>query len=98
MNRCILSLIALPAMEDELIDWLLSKQEISGFTSQSANGHGSNHAMSLAEQVAGRRKQIAFLIELDQPLADNIIRELKNDFSGTGLHYWLSPLLKSGTI
>ena len=98
MNRCILTLIALPAMEDELIDWLLSKQSISGFTSQSAHGHGSNHAMSLAEQVAGRRKQIAFLIELDQPLADNVIRELKNDFSGTGLHYWLSPLLKSGTI
>ncbi len=94
----LLTIIAPPAMEEELIDWLLMSDDITGFTSQVSNGHGSRHAMSLAEQVAGRRRQITFSIEVDKSAAENIIIELKLNFYGSGLHYWLLPLSQSGSI
>jgi len=94
----LLSIIAPPTMEEELIDWLLTQPNISGFTSQAANGHGSGHQMSLAEQVTGRRRQITFWIELEKKLAESILADLKQSFSGSGLHYWLLPLSESGSI
>ncbi len=98
MNKCLLTIIAVPKIEDVLVDWLHKQSTISGFTSSSANGHGIGHEMSVAEQVTGRRKQVTFWIELEQNLAEDIISDLKQYFSGTGLHFWLMPLLKSGSI
>ena len=92
------TIIAPPSMEEELIDWLLTQPNISGFTSQAANGHGSGHQMSLAEQVTGRRRQITFWIELEKKMAESILADLKQNFSGSGLHYWLLPLSESGSI
>jgi len=94
----LLSIIAPPTMEEELIDWLLTQPNISGFTSQTANGHGSGHQMSLAEQVTGRRRQITFWVELEKKMAESILTDLKQNFSGSGLHYWLLPLSESGSI
>ena len=94
----LLTIIAPPVMEEELIDWLLTQPNITGFTSQAANGHGSGHEMSLAEQVSGRRRQITFMIELQKVMAESIIADLKQRFSGSGLHYWLMPLLERGSI
>ncbi len=92
------TIIAPPTMEEELIDWLLMQPNISGFTSQTSHGHGSGHAMSLAEQVTGRRRQITFWVELEKKLAESILADLKQTFSGSGLHYWLIPLAESGSI
>ena len=92
------TIIAPPIMEEELIDWLLTQPHISGFTSQAANGHGSGHQMSLAEQVTGRRRQLTFWIELEKKMADSVLADLKQHFSGSGLHYWLLPLSESGSI
>lgn len=94
----LLSIIAPPTMEEALIDWLLIQPNISGFTSQAANGHGSGHQMSLAEQVTGRRRQITFWVELDKKIAESTLAALKLNFSGSGLHYWLLPLSESGSI
>lgn len=94
----LLTIIAPPMMEEELIDWLLTQENISGFTSQAANGHGSGHQLSLAEQVTGRRRQITFWIEIDKSQSNSTLTALKESFSGSGLHYWLLPLLESGSI
>jgi len=94
----LLSIIAPPTMEEELIDWLLTQPNISGFTSQTANGHGSGHQMSLAEQVTGHRRQVTFWVELEKKMAESILTDLKQNFSGSGLHYWLLPLSESGSI
>ena len=94
----LLSIIAPPTMEEELIDWLLIQPNISGFTSQTAYGHGSGHEMSLAEQVTGRRRQLTFWVELEKRLAESTLADLKQTFSGSGLHYWLLPLAESGSI
>jgi len=94
----LLAIIAQPTLEEELIDWLLTQENISGFTSQAANGHGSGHEMSLSEQVTGRRHQIVFWIELEKQMAELILIDLKKRFSGSGLHYWLMPLSERGSI
>ncbi|PHS27529.1 MAG: hypothetical protein COA83_00550 [Methylophaga sp.] len=98
MNKCLLTIIAVPKIEDVLVDWLLNRPDITGFTSLSASGHGTGHEMSVSEQVTGRRKQIALWIELEQNLAEAVITGLEEDFQNTGIHYWLMPLLKSGSI
>ncbi len=92
------TIIAPPAMEEELIDWLLMRPDISGFITQSAHGHGSGHQMALAEQVTGRRQQITFMVQIKKQLAETILADLKQCFSGSGLHYWLVPLLDNGSI
>lgn len=98
MNKCLLTIIAVPKVEDVLVDWLHLQSTISGFTSLLANGHGIGHEMSVAEQVTGRRKQVTFWIELEQNIAEDVIGGLEQAFSGAGLHYWLMPLLKNGSI
>lgn len=94
----LLTIIASPVMEEELIDWLLTQPNITGFTSQTANGHGNGHEMTLAEQVTGRRRQITFMIQLQKQMTASIVADLKHCFSGSGLHYWLMPLSESGSI
>jgi len=94
----LLTIIAPPKMEEPLVDWLLIQSDIKGFTSQVAYGHGSGHEMSLAEQVSGRRRQVTFWIELEKIKAESILVDLKQNFLGTGLHYWLLPLSESGSV
>lgn len=94
----LLTIIALPVIEEELIDWLLTQSDITGFTSQQSNGHGRGHKMSVAEQVSGRRHQITFAIELKNEILDTIITGLKDNFKGSGLHYRVTPLSQSSLI
>jgi len=98
MSQCILTITTLPNMEDVLIDWLLSYENITGFTSHHAYGHGKNHKMTLAEQVTGRRQQVVFNIALEHVFAKEVIDALKQSFSGSGCHYWLNPVLQQGSI
>ncbi len=94
----LLAIIAPPAMEENLVDWLLIQDEITGFTSQPAHGYGGRHQLSVAEQVSGRRRQIIFWVEVEKVKAMQIIDILKQDYAGAGLHYWLVPLAERGHI
>ena len=44
-----------PGLEEDMVDLLLSSDEISGYQSYPTRGHGRLGAMTIAEQVAGRR-------------------------------------------
>lgn len=99
MERRLLYILASPAIEEAMVDWLLRHPDVTGFTSVAAQGHGSStHSMSLAEQVAGRKKQLLFLVETDSHTAGGIIKSLHSEFSGSGLHYWLVPLEEAGHL
>jgi hypothetical protein len=99
MTDCLLHLICSPKLEESLAEWLLERADVSGFTSLPIAGHGSSeHSMSLAEQVAGRSRRVMFLLELNEPVAQTLIDELGEAFSGSGMHYWLVPLRASGHI
>ena len=98
-GQCLLTLVIAPEIEDPLVDWLLERDDVPGFSSHPINGHGaSEHAMSLGEQVAGRRRQVMFQVHLDVPVARSVVAALREAFSGSGLHYWITPLLEAGHV
>jgi len=97
MDQCLLVLIASPSIENALVDWLLDRSDIPGFTSAPISGHGASaHSLTAAEQVAGRQRQIMFQMHLPEAVARNVIADARNAFQGSGLHYWLTPVLAAG--
>jgi len=98
-EQCLLSLVVPPAIEDAMVDWLLARAGLSGFTSSPVAGHGSSvHSMSLAEQVAGRRREVLFQCHLGRSQAAALVDALRAEFAGSGLHYWLVPVLDAGHL
>lgn len=98
-NICLLNLVVTPEVEDAVTDWLLEREEVSGFSSYPISGHGSSaRAMTLAEQVAGKRRQILFQLHLETTRAQRLLTSIKQDFNGSGMHYWLLPLLEAGHV
>ena len=99
MNEHLLFMLCSPDIEEAVVDWLLERDDIGGFTSVPASGHGSSsHAMSIAEQVVGRRRQTMFIVQADHMTALNLLESVLEHFGGTGLHYWLLPLAASGHL
>ncbi len=99
MNECLLVIIATPAIEDALVDWLLTCEGVSGFTSLKVNGHGTGHQpLTVAEQVTGRSRKLMFRCHLPMEVAREVIEGLKRDFAGSGLHYWMVPVLEAGRL
>jgi len=88
-----------PLLEEAVVDCLLAIDTADGFSSLVVSAHGSEHeSLSLAEQVAGRKKQIRFQMYVPEQQIKVLIKRLKQDFSGAGIHYWVMPVLESGSI
>ena len=88
-----------PLLEEAVVDCLLAIEAADGFSSLVVNAHTSDHeSLSLAEQVAGRQKQIRFQMYLPEQQLGVLIQQLKQCFSGSGIHYWVLPVLESGYI
>ena len=99
MNDLLLTLIAPPDVEEVVIDWLLGRDELSGFTGEAAWGHSREHGQfSLVEQVTGRQRRAVFHLQIDSAQAEPLISAMRDELSGLGLRYWLVPLLDSGAI
>ncbi len=99
INACLLTLISAPSMEETLIDWLLTQEEISGFSSMEIYGHGSRSTnLSLLEQVTGRQKRIQITIHTEKEIAERLVAELKSKYPHTGLHYLITPIVEAGQI
>lgn len=92
----LLAIVCKPAQEELLIDWLLTREGLTGFSSMPMNGHGLRGAqLSLSEQVTGRQAHLLFQLHAGLAVLKAVITGLKQDFAGTGLHYWLMPLLEA---
>ena len=99
IENCLLNLVVSPEIEDSITDWLLEREQVGGFSSHVIAGHGSSEkSMSLAEQVAGRRRQVLFHAHLSCIDATELLDALKVDFYGSGMHYWLVPVIESGHL
>ena len=99
MTQILLTLICPPSLEQTVTDWLLEQEDMPGFTSISVYGHGSHpDSLSLIEQVEGRKKQIMFQVHMSSERAETAINDLKKEFTGTKIHYWLTPVLDSGNL
>ncbi|QGT78195.1 DUF3240 domain-containing protein [Guyparkeria halophila] len=99
MTDVLLTLIARPDVEELVVDWLLGREELSGFTGEAAWGHSREHGrFNLVEQVTGRQRRAVFHLQIDSTQAEPLITAMRGELSGLGLRYWLVPLLDSGAI
>jgi hypothetical protein len=95
---CLLVINCSPELEHELIDAFLSMPVVSGFTSSLTQGHGLGGAMTVAEQVAGRRERVQFEVMIAAADLDSCIATLTELFGNSGLVYWAYPLNVGGRL
>jgi hypothetical protein len=89
----------LPSLEEPVIDWLLARRDEGFTTSLNVYGHSSSHEnLSPAEQVSGRQKRIIFQVEINTEEKDQFLAELKERFAGASIHYWIHPVIASGSL
>jgi len=85
-----------PSLEEEFVDALLSSDVIKGYQSYNTSGHGQVGAMTIAEQVAGRRNRVQFEIALEADSVEPLLQQLKAEFPTPDIIYWLVPITESG--
>ncbi|MES2014088.1 MAG: DUF3240 family protein [Pseudomonadota bacterium] len=96
-EKCLVTLYAPPALEETLVDFLLENDEIGGFSTTEAYGHGQRPSgMTLLEQVTGRQRRIQFMVETEQVYVATLLELLGKKF--VGLHYMVTPLLAAGRL
>lgn len=86
-----------PQVEEDLIDYLLQAEGVSGFTAQAVYGHGPGGQMTLAEQVAGRRKRFQVSIMLQHDAVAGVLDGLATQV-GRDIVWWQHAVTASGRI
>ena len=84
-----------PALEEDLVDYLLSLESVDGFTSYDVKGHGDHVNLSIAEQVSGRKNRKQFEILIDSQDYEAIVGGLL-DSVGKDVLFWQSAIQKHG--
>ena len=88
-----------PSLEEAVVDCLLGFENPQGFASFRIDAHHHRaEGLSLAEQVSGRQARICFEINLQKAGIEPVLTQLKTDFSGAGIRFWVTPILDQGLI
>lgn len=88
-----------PSLEEAVVDCLLSFENPQGFASFRIDAHHHRaEGLSLAEQVSGRQGRVCFQINLQKAALAPIVTQLKTEFSGAGIGFWITPILEQGQI
>jgi hypothetical protein len=87
MTMTLLVLNVNPALEEEMVDYLLVQESVGGFTSYHVYGHGQNRGLSVAEQVTGRQRRQQYEILIDVAEVSGVLDGLA-DSVGPGIVYW----------
>lgn len=96
-NLTMLVLNTAPELEQDLIDYLLSFEQVQGFTSYKVHGHGEHSSLSVAEQVAGRRKRSQYEIFIASVAIPEILKGLALAV-GKDIVHWEQPVRNFGRI
>lgn len=88
-----------PALEEAVVDCLLTLESEHGFSSLPVSSHDHrNEGLSSAEQVTGRQRQIRFQMYLAEQGLGELLAMLKANFTGSGITYRVMPVIDSGKI
>jgi hypothetical protein len=88
-----------PELEEAVVDCLLTLESEYGFSTFQVNAHDhKNEDLSLAEQVTGRQKKIRFQMYLADAGLAELMSQLQNEFTGSGIHYWVMPIIENGIL
>ncbi len=97
-QQCLLRLNVPPDLEEDVVDLLLASREIPGFQSYPIRGHGQVGAMTIAEQVEGRRNRVQFEVVLDEELLPALLQKIKKALPIRDGIYWVMPISASGHL
>ncbi len=87
------------SLEEALVDCLLTLESEHGFSSFPVNAHDhKNEGLSLAEQVSGRQKKIRMQMYVPEQGLATLLAQLRTEFPGSGIKYWVLPVFESGVI
>ena len=99
MSDRLLTLLCPPTVEEKLLDELLLLDQVQVFTSAPTAAHGvDNHLLDASEQVMGRARAVAVQAVVREDDAAALLANLRDRFRGTGLRYWITPVLESGEL
>jgi hypothetical protein len=88
-----------PSLEEAMVDCLLVMENALGFSSLPVYGHHhTSKGLSLAEQVIGRQRRIRFQINVDKKSLAVLLSRIKTEFAGSGIQYWITPVIEHGEI
>ncbi|WP_432742842.1 DUF3240 family protein [Methylobacter sp. G7] len=88
-----------PSLEEAVVDCLLMLESEHGFSSFAVNSHDhKNEGLSLAEQVTGRQKKVRFQMYVPEDGLAQLLAQLRAEFSGSGIQYWVLPVIENGVI
>jgi len=87
-----------PSLEEDVVDLLLASAEIPGFQSYHTRGHGQVGAMTIAEQVEGRRHRVQFEIVLETSNLEALLQKLRAAFPVPDIIYWILPVSGCGRL
>ncbi|MDD2724773.1 MAG: DUF3240 family protein [Methylovulum sp.] len=95
----LLTLNLSPSLEEAVVDTLLMLEAEHGFSSFPVNAHHhENQGLSLAEQVSGRQKRVRIQMYVDTQGLVKLLSQLKQEFAGAGIQYWVLPVIEKGVI
>jgi hypothetical protein len=88
-----------PALEEVVVDCLLTMEFERGFCSFPLNAHHhDNLGLSLSEQVSGRQKKIRFQLYVNDADLTALLTQLRAEFSGSAIQYWVQPVVEHGVL
>ena len=97
MSEVCCSLVCPPGVEEKLLDTLVMAFSDRVFASTPTFAHGVAHgAMSSAELVLGRARCSLVQILLRAQEWTTLKTLLTREFAGTGVRFWVTPVLEEG--
>ena len=88
-----------PSLEGIMVDSLLMLEAEHGFSSFPVYAHHhDNKGLSLAEQVTGRQKRTRFQMYVPVQELPALLAQLRSEFAGSGIQYWVLPVIENGVI
>ncbi len=98
-NEYLVTLNVPLSLEEAIVDCLLTLESEHGFCSFPVNSHDhKNEGLSLAEQVSGRQEKIRFQMYVPEQRLAALLDQLRAEFSGSGIRYWVLPVVENGVI
>lgn len=100
LQEYLLTLIVPIDVAETVDDLLLARGDlVSGFTSSTAEGHGSRLTLRGAgEHVSGHAPRVQIQAIANEPALRELLLALKALLPRADLHYWLTPVLERGQL
>lgn len=99
MSELCITILCSPAVEEKLLDLLLLSPNATVFTSVPTAAHGLAFGnLNQTEQVLGRAFATQVQVVIPETNWQALLGDIQEQFVGTGLRYWMTPVIESGEV